>query len=211
MSPQEERNLLESINFNQFGSEISELSQFLLQSRQSHVISISKLEYSQLQHSFQKTPTDHARLSKLYKLESDSDVLLSEAQLCFLQTDYDKTLCITTKLLDSDPYHRECLPLHIASLYELKEKNRLFLLAHQLVDLYPTEALPWLAVGSFYLLSGKNHEARRYFSKASTIDPLLGSAWIGFGHSFALEDESDQAISAYSAAARILKGCAPLI
>ena len=88
----------------------------------------------------------------------------------------------------------------------MKMKSELFLLSHQLVDKNPSNAISWYSVGTFCLLSGKNHEARRYFSKASTMDPLLGAAWIGFGHSFALESEHDQAISAYSAASRILYG-----
>ena len=120
--------------------------------------------------------------------------------------DFKGALTITTKILDQDPYNRSCLPVHIACLYELHDKNRLYLLAHKLVDALPADALSWYAVGTFYLLQGKNHEARRYFSKASEMDSLLGCAWIGFGHSFALESEHDQAIAAYSAASRKLKG-----
>ena len=43
-------------------------------------------------------------------------------------------------------------------------------------------------------------------SKASTMDVHFGPAWIGFAHTFAAEGEHDQAISAYSTAARLFMG-----
>jgi anaphase-promoting complex subunit 6 len=56
------------------------------------------------------------------------------------------------------------------------------------------------------LAINKVAEARRYFSKASMMDPHFGPAWIGFAHTFAAENEHDQAISAYSTAARLFMG-----
>ena len=38
------------------------------------------------------------------------------------------------------------------------------------------------------------------------MDANFGMAWIGFAHSFAFEGEHDQAISAYSTAAKMFKG-----
>lgn len=48
--------------------------------------------------------------------------------------------------------------------------------------------------------------ARQYFSKATTIDPLFGPAWLAFGHSFAAESEHDQAMAAYFRASHLMKG-----
>jgi anaphase-promoting complex subunit 6 len=98
------------------------------------------------------------------------------------------------------------MPVHLASLHELGEKNTLFLLAHDLADTNPGEACTWLAVGVYYLAIQRIAEARRYFSKASMMDPHFGPAWIGFAHTFAAEGEHDQAISAYSTAARLFQG-----
>lgn len=39
------------------------------------------------------------------------------------------------------------------------------------------------------------------------MDPRFGAAWIAFAHSFAMEKEHDQAITAYSTAARLFQGC----
>lgn len=51
-------------------------------------------------------------------------------------------------------------------------------------------------------------EARRYFSKATGMPEgqWLASAWLGFGHAFAMGDESDQAMAAYRTAARLFPG-----
>jgi anaphase-promoting complex subunit 6 len=75
-----------------------------------------------------------------------------------------------------------------------------------MADNYPEEPVTWLAVGIYYLTTGKIAEARRFFSKASMMDPHFGPAWIGFAHTFAAEGEHDQAISAYSTAARLFQG-----
>jgi anaphase-promoting complex subunit 6 len=82
----------------------------------------------------------------------------------------------------------------------------LFLVAHDLADNHPEEACSWLAVGTYYFSIDKIAEARRYFSKASMMDAHFGPAWIGFAHTFAAEGEHDQAISAYSTAARLFMG-----
>lgn len=42
--------------------------------------------------------------------------------------------------------------------------------------------------------------------KASLMNPRFGPAWIAFAHSFALEKEHDQAITAYSTATRLFQG-----
>jgi tetratricopeptide (TPR) repeat protein len=82
----------------------------------------------------------------------------------------------------------------------------LFHLGHKLVDLYPNKPVAWFAVGCYYLVIGKNEPARRYFSKATTLDRVFGPAWLAFGHSFASENEHDQAMAAYFTAAQLMKG-----
>lgn len=68
----------------------------------------------------------------------------------------------------------------------------LFCTAHKLVDLYSEQAISWYAVGCYYDLIGKSDPARRYLSKATSIDRLFGPAWLAYGHSFAKENEHDQ-------------------
>ncbi|CAG8559618.1 8726_t:CDS:10 [Paraglomus occultum] len=145
-------------------------------------------------------------LEQKYGLAKNTDVILSHAEQLYAQCRFKECLELTAKILDVDKYNQSCLPIHFVCLHELREKNKLFLLAHELVDYYPEMAVTWFGVGCYYYLIGQNEEARRYFSKASTIDSHYGPAWIGFGHSFALESEHDQAITAYSTAARLFQG-----
>lgn len=83
----------------------------------------------------------------------------------------------------------------------------LFHLAHKLVDLYPEWVVAWFAVGCYYFMVSKHELARRYLSKATLLDPVFGPAWLAYGHSFALENEHDQAMAAYFKAFQLMKGC----
>lgn len=44
------------------------------------------------------------------------------------------------------------------------------------------------------------------YSKATSLDPNFAPAWIGFGHAFAAQDESDQAMASYRTAMRLAPG-----
>ncbi|OUM64943.1 hypothetical protein PIROE2DRAFT_30202, partial [Piromyces sp. E2] len=146
------------------------------------------------------------RLDKDFYLGNNSDILLSQANQYYTQSKFKECLELTTKILDSDKFNLDCILLHIVCLFELQKKNELFYLAHQLVEYYPEHEISWYSVGCYYLLINQSSEARRYFSKSSTICPAFGSAWIGFAHSFAAESEHDQAILAYSTAAKLFQG-----
>ncbi|KAL0943699.1 anaphase-promoting complex subunit cut9 [Colletotrichum truncatum] len=145
-------------------------------------------------------------LSTHYHLSDNSDLLLAKADLLYTQCRYRDALTITDSVLQNDKYNFSVHPLHLACLYQLKMKNALFLISHDLADTHPEEPCSWLAVGIYYFAIDKIAEARRYFSKASMMDAHFGPAWIGFAHTFAAEGEHDQAISAYSTAARLFMG-----
>lgn len=145
-------------------------------------------------------------LSTHYRLAGNPDLQLARADLLYTQCRYQDALAITGRILEDDKYNFSIYPVHLACLYELKMNNMLFLVAHDLADSHPEEPCTWLAVGIYYLAIGKIPEARRYFSKASMMDAHFGPAWIGFAHTFAAEGEHDQAISAYSTAARLFMG-----
>ncbi|KAL3957461.1 hypothetical protein ACCO45_008039 [Purpureocillium lilacinum] len=150
--------------------------------------------------------TAYDSLSTHYHLASNPDLQLARADLLYTQCRYRDALTITNAILQDDKYNFTIYPVHLACLYELKMKNLLFLVAHDLADTHPEEPCTWLAVGIYYFAINKIAEARRYFSKASMMDAHFGPAWIGFAHTFAAEGEHDQAISAYSTAARLFMG-----
>ncbi|TEA18268.1 Anaphase-promoting complex subunit cut9 [Colletotrichum sidae] len=145
-------------------------------------------------------------LSTHYRLADNPDLLLARADLLFTQCRYRDALAITDAILQDDKYNFSVHHLHLACLYQLGMKNALFLISHDLADTHPEEPCAWLAVGIYYFAIDKIAEARRYFSKASMMDAHFGPAWIGFAHTFAAEGEHDQAISAYSTAARLFMG-----
>jgi len=202
MSPDEEWQFLESLDFDSISitedpsssQEAAEFTKMLYNTR------LSKY----------KNPTTFTAatetLSTHYNLATNPDLLLSKADLLFTQCRFKDALAITNSILQEDKYNFSIYPLHLACLYELQLKNALFLVSHDLADNHPEEPCTWLAVAIYYLAINKVAEARRYFSKASLMDPHFGPAWIGFAHTFAAEGEHDQAISAYSTAARLFMG-----
>ncbi|KAK3829181.1 MAG: anaphase-promoting complex subunit cut9 [Benniella sp.] len=147
----------------------------------------------------------YKELSAKFQTEN-ADLMYSKAETYFVQCCFDKCLECTQRILELDKYNLMCVPMHLVSLYELNRKNDLFSIAHELVEQHPKHAVAWFGVGVYYYLVANYMEARRYFSKASTIDPHYGPAWIGFGHSFALEGEHDQAIAAYATSMKLFQG-----
>lgn len=202
MSPEEEWKFLESLNFDTINvSNNSSLSQEAAAFTKSlYTTRLSK--YAKPEEFANATET----LSTHYNLGENPDILLAKADLMFTHCRFREALALTGSVLASDKYNFNVMPVHLASLHELGQTNDLFLLAHQLADSNPQEACAWLAVGIYYLAIGRIAEARRFFSKASMMDPHFGPAWIGFAHTFAAEGEHDQAISAYSTAARLFQG-----
>lgn len=141
-------------------------------------------------------------------LQDNLDVVVSQAERHYYNCDFKMCYKLTSMVMVKDPFHANCLPVHIGTLVELSKANELFYLSHKLVDLYPNSPVSWFAVGCYYLMVGhKNEHARRYLSKATTLDRTYGPAWIAYGHSFAVESEHDQAMAAYFTAAQLMKGC----
>ncbi|KAF2023572.1 TPR-like protein [Setomelanomma holmii] len=202
MSPEEEWRFIQSLNFDTINvSNNPSLSQEAAQfTKTLYTTRLSK--YTKPEEFANATET----LSTHYNLANNPDILLAKADLMFTHCRFREALTLTSSVLENDKYNFSVMPVHLASLHELGQKNTLFLLAHDLADSNPSEACTWLAVGVYYLTIQRIAEARRYFSKASMMDPHFGPAWIGFAHTFAAEGEHDQAISAYSTAARLFQG-----
>lgn len=202
LSPTEEWDFLESLDFDSLGPDDgTDASQEIA----SYVENLycTRLSKYRKQHVFNSACET---LASHYKLGNNPDILLARADQLFTQSRFKDALQVTNAILTEDKYNFSVYPTHLACLYELKEKNLLFLVAHELADTHPEEPCTWLAVAIYYFHIGKIAEARRYFSKASMMDAHFFPAWIGFAHTFAAEGEYDQAISAYSTAARLFMG-----
>lgn len=84
----------------------------------------------------------------------------------------------------------------------------LYYCAHNLVENYSGHPVSWFAVGTYYFYCKKYEVARKYFQKAIMLDRSFLYAWVGMAHSFAVQDESDQAMSIYRTIVRLFPGCA---
>ncbi|KAK4646230.1 anaphase-promoting complex subunit Cut9 [Podospora bellae-mahoneyi] len=199
MSPDEEDEFMSLLDFGSVGSERGEeepgdYTHMLYQTQ------LSKYRHPMAFNTAVESLTTH------YGLEGNADIMLARADQLYTQCRFKDALAVTERVLEGDRFNFGVYPIHLACLYELKRTNVLFLIAHELADSYPEEPASWLAVGIYYFATGKIAEARRYFSKASMMDPNFGPAWIGFAHTFAAEGEHDQAVTAYSTAARLFTG-----
>lgn len=154
-----------------------------------------------------KSPSAINIQSCVDRLDNCVDLVVCKAEKYFYNCDYKKCMKIIDEILKRDPYHKRSLTVQIGCLMELKDFNKLFYVAHKLVDFYPDDAISWYAVGCYYDLIGKSDPARRYLSKATTLDRLYGPAWLAYGHSFAKENEHDQAMAAYFKATQLMRGC----
>lgn len=220
MSPTEELEFLESLDFDSISSPDPAVAQ--------EAADFTKMLYTtRLSKYSSPTILSNATesLSTHYNLAKNPDILLSRAETLYTQCRFAEALQLTSSILSTSestelisgsspttPAHNHLghspavYPLHLACLYETGATNALFLLSHMLADHAPEEPYTYLAIGVYYLAVAKIAEARRFFSKASLLDPHSAPAWIGFAHTFAAEGEHDQAIAAYSTAARLFQG-----
>jgi anaphase-promoting complex subunit 6 len=204
MSPTEEWEFLSSLNFDAIvvgdGSNASTSQEAAEFTKLLYTTRLSKYGHSADFAAATETLSTH------YKLASNPDIQLSKASLLYTQCRFREALELTSNILTFDPYNVSTLPQHLACLHELQEKNALYLLSHSLADTHPNSPLTYLAIGTYYLTISSIASARRYFSQASMLDPTLAAAWLGFAHTFSIEGEHEQAISAYSTAARLFPG-----
>lgn len=205
MSPEEEETFLDSLDFDSIEPPSLSSSETADDEPADYVHMLYQTRLSKYRNP-RAFNTAVESLSTHYGLANNADLLLARADLFYTQCRFRDALAITSSILDSDKYNFSVYPLHLACLFELKMTNTLFLIAHDLADNHPEEPCTWLAVGIYYFSTDKIAEARRYFSKASMMDAHFGPAWIGFAHTFATEGEHDQAVSAYSTAARLFMG-----
>lgn len=191
---EEEVTLLKELNIESSFENDPEMGQFL------------KLFYS-LQGKKYHKPSQSVLPPRLEYLSTNVDVEAALAERHYFNCDYYSAFDLSSSILKKDVHHLQCLPVYISSLIEIDMPTQLFNVAHQLVDLYPESAISWFAVGCYYLVINKVEPARRYLSKATSLDNVFGPAWLVYGHSFAVEREHDQAMAAYFRAYHLMRGC----
>lgn len=193
LTTDEEWELIDSLNFDSLGED-----QILIQSL--YTLELSK----QINH--ERTIAAQTVLKKEYDLAEDFDLICSEIDILFTECKFIQCSELCELTLKRDPLNPKILPIYISCLHELKSSNKLFLMSHELAEKDPKSCITWFCVATYYMVLDRIPEARKFFSKSSIIDPTFAPAWLGFAHTYALEGEQDQAISAYSTAARFFPG-----
>lgn len=113
---------------------------------------------------------------------------------------------LARKAYSIDPYDTRGQFVYIASMVQLQLKPELFYLGHELVKSFPKKAMAWYAVGCYYWCCAKFDLAQKNLLKATKLDKRFSRAWVLLGHVMSCQEESEQAISAYRTAARLLPG-----
>ncbi|VEU24133.1 DEKNAAC105369 [Brettanomyces naardenensis] len=193
LTPDEEWDLLAHLDFDDADNN-SGLVRLLYTTRLSKYRNVRTFEESE------------QRLKDEYSLEGNLDLMLAKADLLYVQCRFHDCLDLCRRILEKNELNLQILPNYLSCLYETGGKNELFLAAHKLAENYPNNYITWLAIGIYYFAIGRTNDARLFFSKASILNPSFGPAWIGFAHTFAVEGEHEQAISAYATASRLFPG-----
>lgn len=133
------------------------------------------------------------------------------AEACFERNRVDDAYRLSRQAYAIDPYNISGLAVYIACLASLQLKSELFYLGHELVSSAPRSALSWYAVGCYYWICGKYELAQKNLLKATKLDKRQARAWVMLGHVLSAQEESEQAISAYRTASRLLpEDCRPM-
>eukprot|EP00850_Spirogloea_muscicola_P001738 SM000006S19503 [mRNA] locus=s6:1138818:1144930:- [translate_table: standard] len=207
LTGKEEQDLLAAIHLGPHDDWL--LILYTLQAKKYGEVEVIEKKFAELEASIDDEACERGRgaASASTSMSTNGIVISCRADLHFQRGEYQCCYDITKRLLEQDPYALQCMPVHLASALELRKKNELFLTAHKLVQEYPQLALSWFGVACYYYCIQHFDQARRYFSKATTLQSSFAPAWLGFGNAYAAQDESDQAMAAYRTAARLFAGC----
>lgn len=162
------------------------------------------LYHSKLHH--HRTPKRDLLPGMLLSLEASVDVRAKEASSLLQEMKFEQCFELAQSILNTDPYHGPTLLVYIAVCAARKSVKSLYSLGHDLVAHFPDSALAWYAVSVYYLANGDHEQSRRYLSKALNLDPQFSLAHTAYGQSLAAEGQHDQAIPAFSYAARYMRG-----
>ncbi|CAL9730217.1 anaphase-promoting complex subunit Cdc16p [Monosporozyma unispora] len=193
LTPQEEWDFVNELDFSILDDNEEMIKNFYML-RLSKLVNTNKIKDAQ------------ELLTNEYNLYSNTDIVCSKIDLLYLKGRFDQCLDICEQFLAKDSFNPKILPTYVTCLFELSAKNKLFLLSHKLAENWPKNPITWFSVATYYMTVNKIGQARKFFSKASILDPTFAPAWLGFAHTYALEGEQDQALAAYSTAARFFPG-----
>lgn len=135
---------------------------------------------------------------------SSAMVLVRKAEKFFDKGYFSDSYRLARQAYIIDPFDEDGLIVYVGNMVELSLKTELFYLSHELVNSSPKRATSWYSVGCYYWLCRKLEHAQKYLQKTVKVDKRFSQAWVVLGHVLAAQEESENAISAFRVAARLL-------
>jgi len=136
-------------------------------------------------------------------LRNEADTAFAQAEGLACQHDPAASFALTRRLVAADPLHTRVLQQHIANLIALRRGAELHPIALAATQGQPNAALSWLAVGGYYLASGKPAAAVKPLQRAATLDPQHAPSWLALGGAFSALNELEPALQAFRTAATL--------
>ncbi|KAG0503695.1 hypothetical protein HPP92_003767 [Vanilla planifolia] len=199
---EEEASLLSSLRFGKEDGWLSSFYSCLVKKHDKENVVEAKLRDIERDNLCAPSTSDFA-----VALKNNADLLACNAEYYYQFGEYHKCFELTSLLLAKDPFHLKGTLVHLAATMELGHSNDLYLLACSLIKDHPQKAISWFSIGCYYFSIKKYDQARKHFSKATSVDATFPPAWIGSGNAYAVQEETDQAMLAYRTAARLFPGC----
>jgi tetratricopeptide (TPR) repeat protein len=98
----------------------------------------------------------------------------------------------------------EYLQEHITPMIQTGMTSELYSLSHKLIRLFPDDENCWFCIGCYYWVVNKLDLAQKFIRRALKKNKTFAMAWILLGHIFSANEESEQALSSYRTAVRLL-------
>ena len=136
------------------------------------------------------------------QLENCSDIMCSLAEKKSPRLSYS----LTSKVLEQDQFNEDAILLHVSTCVSQQKSTELYALGQRLVSNFPELPIAWYTVACYYFTICQYTDAAKYLEKVLSINKMFPHGWLVYGLSFADRGEHDQAISAFSNAAHIMRG-----
>lgn len=147
-------------------------------------------------------PSDHKIIKELL-LKENTHLLYLKAKQYFNNYQINHAFEISNKILDKNYFHFENLLIYSEILVEKRMISDLFTCSTNLAENYPEHFITFHIFGMYYFLLKKYEQSRKFFNKAIQLNKDCLKSWIMLGHSFANQEESEQAMNVYRSCIRL--------
>lgn len=134
--------------------------------------------------------------------KNNIDLIYLKAKNYFDNYKINSVFEICLSILEKNYFHFDTLMLYTEILVDKNLVSELFSCSCNLAENYPNHYVTYHVFGMYYFLLKKYESARKYFNKAIHQNKNSLKSWIMLGHSFANQEESEQAMNVYRSCIR---------